>query len=107
MTSVGTRDTRPRFGRRMALGAIRGYQRIISPALGGNCRYYPSCSHYAYEAIEIHGSLRGSWMGIKRIGRCHPWHDGGYDPVPGSVDVDRRTAAERDEAPDTTDGEGR
>lgn len=71
-------------GRRMALGVIRGYQKAISPLLGSNCRYYPSCSHYTYEAIELHGTLRGSWMGVRRISRCHPWHEGGYDPVPGS-----------------------
>ena len=74
-------------GQRMALAVIRTYQRIISPALGGNCRYYPTCSHYTYEAIEIHGAARGSWLGIKRIGRCHPWREGGLDPVPGSPDA--------------------
>lgn len=73
---------------RVALGAIRGYQKV-SPALGSNCRYYPTCSRYTYEAIELHGTARGTWMGIKRIGRCHPWHDGGFDPVPGSPDADR------------------
>ena len=62
---------------------IRGYQLAISPLLGPRCRFYPSCSHYAIEAIETHGSLRGSWLTIKRISRCHPWHEGGFDPVPG------------------------
>ena len=61
---------------------IRGYQLAISPLLGPRCRFYPSCSHYALEAIEIHGAVRGTWLAIKRIGRCHPWHEGGFDPVP-------------------------
>ena len=71
---------------RAALGTVRTYQKLVSPLLGGNCRYYPTCSHYTYEAIEIHGATRGSWLGLKRIGRCHPFHDGGVDPVPGSPD---------------------
>jgi putative membrane protein insertion efficiency factor len=62
---------------------IRGYQLAISPFLGPRCRFYPSCSHYAIEAIETHGALRGCWLTIKRISRCHPWHEGGFDPVPG------------------------
>ena len=61
---------------------IRGYQLAISPLLGPRCRFYPSCSHYAMEAIEIHGALRGSWLTVKRIARCHPLNDGGFDPVP-------------------------
>ena len=78
------------FGRTVAMGLIRGYQRTVSPLLGSNCRYHPSCSHYTYEAIEIHGVARGSWLGIKRIGRCHPFHEGGFDPVPGSSDAVER-----------------
>lgn len=66
------------------VGAISFYRRFISPALRGNCRYYPSCSAYTVEAIELHGSMRGSWLGMRRIGRCHPFHEGGFDPVPGS-----------------------
>jgi putative membrane protein insertion efficiency factor len=62
---------------------IRVYQVALSPLLGPNCRYYPTCSQYAIEAIEAHGSLRGTWLTIKRISRCHPWHEGGFDPVPG------------------------
>ena len=69
---------------KLAGGAVRSYQKVLSPLLGSNCRYYPSCSNYTLEAIEIHGAARGSWMGVKRIGRCHPWHEGGFDPVPGS-----------------------
>jgi putative membrane protein insertion efficiency factor len=61
---------------------IRGYQLAISPLLGPRCRFYPSCSQYGIEAIETHGSLRGVWLTIKRISRCHPWHEGGFDPVP-------------------------
>ena len=64
---------------------IRGYQLAISPLLGPRCRFYPSCSHYAFEAIEIHGAVRGTWLAIKRIGRCHPWHEGGFDPVHGCL----------------------
>jgi putative membrane protein insertion efficiency factor len=65
-----------------ALAAIRFYKRYISPLLGSSCRYYPSCSQYTYEAIEKYGVLKGSWMGAKRIGRCHPFAKGGFDPVP-------------------------
>jgi putative membrane protein insertion efficiency factor len=68
--------------RRFVLASIRFYKRFISPALGSNCRYYPSCSQYTYTAIERYGVLRGGWMGAKRIARCHPFHPGGYDPVP-------------------------
>jgi putative membrane protein insertion efficiency factor len=61
---------------------IRIYQWTISPMLGPTCRFYPTCSHYTLEAVQRHGALRGTWMGICRIGRCHPWHAGGFDPVP-------------------------
>lgn len=66
----------------LALGMIRFYKRFISPALPPSCRFEPSCSQYTYEAIEIHGVMKGTWLGIKRISRCHPLHPGGYDPVP-------------------------
>jgi hypothetical protein len=62
--------------------AIRLYRRLISPLLGKNCRYEPTCSAYAEEALRVHGFSSGGWMAIRRIGRCHPWRDGGYDPVP-------------------------
>jgi len=61
---------------------IRAYQLVLSPLLGPRCRFYPSCSHYAIEAIESHGALRGSWLSTKRICRCHPFNPGGFDPVP-------------------------
>jgi uncharacterized protein len=66
----------------LALAMIRLYKRFISPALPSACIYEPTCSVYTYQAIERYGVLRGSWMGIKRISRCHPFHAGGYDPVP-------------------------
>ncbi|AJQ96266.1 membrane protein insertion efficiency factor YidD [Gynuella sunshinyii] len=63
-------------------GLIKFYQWFISPVLGPRCRFYPTCSNYALEAIKKHGALHGSWLAIKRIGKCHPWHPGGIDPVP-------------------------
>lgn len=60
---------------------IRFYQVLISPILPSSCRYYPSCSHYGYEAVKKHGAIKGGWMAIKRIGRCNPFQPGGYDPV--------------------------
>jgi putative membrane protein insertion efficiency factor len=66
----------------MLVGLIRVYKTVISPVLPPSCRYYPTCSTYAMEAIQKHGPFRGVWMGLKRIARCHPWHEGGYDPVP-------------------------
>ena len=62
--------------------AVRGYQVAVSPLLPPACRYYPTCSHYAVEALERHGALRGSWLALRRILRCHPFRPGGYDPVP-------------------------
>ena len=61
---------------------IKAYQLFISPFLGKNCRYEPTCSHYTLEALKVHGLLRGSWLAMKRIGSCHPWGGEGYDPVP-------------------------
>lgn len=66
----------------LTLSLIRFYQRFISPLLGSNCRFHPSCSHYTYEAIERYGVWKGLFMGGKRILRCHPFTPGGYDPVP-------------------------
>lgn len=66
----------------LLLAVIRAYRLVLSPWIGRQCRFTPSCSEYASEAIERHGSLRGTWMGMRRIARCHPWHEGGFDPVP-------------------------
>jgi len=64
------------------IALIRGYQYLISPLLGNHCRFYPSCSAYAVEAIQVYGPARGSWLALHRLTRCHPWHAGGFDPVP-------------------------
>ncbi len=61
---------------------IRGYQRLVSPLLPPSCRFYPSCSEYALDAVTRHGALRGSWLAARRLARCHPFHPGGFDPVP-------------------------
>jgi uncharacterized protein len=68
--------------KRLLIVLLRTYQYAISPFLGRRCRYYPSCSEYAVEAVEKHGAIKGGWLGVKRVCRCHPWHPGGYDPVP-------------------------
>ena len=72
----------PGAGARLAIGAIRAYQYLISPLLGARCRHIPSCSHFALEAIERHGLLRGGRLAVLRLLRCHPWGSSGYDPVP-------------------------
>lgn len=66
----------------VALGLIRFYQKVLSPMFPSACRYDPTCSHYTYEAIQTHGIIRGTWLGVSRIARCHGLSPGGYDPVP-------------------------
>lgn len=76
------RSVPQRVAAAVCIGLIRGYQYLVSPWLGANCRFEPSCSVYAVEAIERHGALRGGWLAVRRIARCHPWGGSGYDPVP-------------------------
>ena len=71
--------------RRFALALIQFYRYAISPMMAPRCRFYPTCSCYAHEAISTHGVLRGGWLTVRRLSRCHPWHPGGYDPVPPST----------------------
>jgi len=73
-----------RAARALATLPIRLYRALLSPLLGQRCRFAPSCSAYAVEAIERHGVVRGGWLALRRVARCHPWHAGGYDPVPAA-----------------------
>jgi putative membrane protein insertion efficiency factor len=67
---------------KVLLALVAAYRYLLSPMLGRSCRFFPSCSEYAMEALERHGALRGTWLTVRRVARCHPWHPGGYDPVP-------------------------
>ncbi len=69
-------------GARVLAGCIRAYRRWLSPLIGAHCRFHPTCSAYALEAVTRFGARRGSWLALRRIGRCHPWNPGGVDPVP-------------------------
>lgn len=66
------------------IGLLRFYRFFISPLYGQVCRYHPTCSAYALEAVTVHGSIKGSWLATRRLASCHPWSEGGYDPVPGT-----------------------
>lgn len=68
--------------KRVVVALLASYQKLVSPWLGANCRYRPTCSSYASQAIERFGVVRGGWMAVRRLARCHPFHAGGYDPVP-------------------------
>nr|WP_319215471.1 membrane protein insertion efficiency factor YidD [uncultured Trichococcus sp.] len=82
--------------KKLFIGLIRGYQKVISPLFPPSCRYYPTCSNYAVQAIQKHGAIKGSLMGIARILRCHPFVKGGYDPVPEQFSI-RRNNEDDDE----------
>ncbi len=83
MAAIGT------VMRAVLIALIRVYQLFFSPLLGNHCRFYPSCSQYAREAVERYGVIRGVWLAIRRVLRCHPWHPGGFDPVPEPSPKDR------------------
>jgi len=76
--------------RTIAKALIRLYQYILSPFLGNNCRFHPTCSQYAIEAIDAHGAFRGGLLAVRRLSRCHPWNPGGVDPVPASREIRSR-----------------
>lgn len=82
LSRSGNRNVLSRAAARAAVAIVRGYRYIVSPLLGTNCRFEPSCSAYAAEAIDRYGLLRGGWLAARRIVRCHPWGGSGYDPVP-------------------------
>jgi uncharacterized protein len=67
---------------RVLMAAVTGYRMFVSPLLPPRCRFYPSCSAYALEALRVHGAARGTWLAARRVARCHPFNPGGYDPVP-------------------------
>ena len=75
-------QARPSAAARVLAAMITGYRRFVSPMFGPHCRFVPSCSAYALEAVREHGALRGSWLAVRRVARCHPFHPGGLDPVP-------------------------
>jgi uncharacterized protein len=80
------------------IGFLKLYRQFVSPMYGNVCRFYPSCSAYALEAVQLHGAVRGSWLAARRLARCHPWNPGGYDPVPP------RDVSKRGSSGDDSDG---
>lgn len=79
-----------KLGARLLALPIWGYRLFISPLIGRNCRFEPTCSNYALEALDRHGALKGGWLALRRIARCHPWGDTGYDPVPPQAETPPR-----------------
>lgn len=102
------RDTarRPGPAARILLLPIRLYRTVISPLLPPTCRFYPSCSAYAVEALTVHGVFRGSWLTLRRLLRCGPWHPGGLDPVPPRRESSRCGSAHRDSTEQDESGQG-
>jgi len=84
MASIGaTLDNRgSAMAKKILILFVRTYQLLISPLLGANCRFQPTCSRYMIDAIDRFGAMKGTWLGLRRLSRCHPWHEGGLDPVP-------------------------
>jgi uncharacterized protein len=85
MTTAAGQERRLSPAGWLLVGLLTVYRRFVSPLLGARCRFYPSCSTYALEAVQLHGAAKGSWLAVRRLSRCHPFHRGGIDPVPGSV----------------------
>jgi putative membrane protein insertion efficiency factor len=81
-SEAGADRARQTVQARVLILLISGYRRAVSPLLGARCRFYPSCSAYALEAVQLHGAGRGGWLAVSRLARCHPFHPGGLDPVP-------------------------
>ncbi len=88
----------------LLIGLLKAYRAVISPLYGQVCRYHPSCSAYALEAVTTHGSVRGSWLAVRRLARCHPWAAGGYDPVPTSAPADDHRRSSSTAAPTPSRG---
>jgi putative membrane protein insertion efficiency factor len=90
---------------RVLVVLLHFYRRFISPALGPRCRFYPSCSAYALEAVQRHGALRGSWLAARRLSKCHPFHPGGLDPVPGSGTITRPSGVDTNDVKSDLDAD--
>lgn len=81
----------------LLIGVFRVWQLAVSPTYGQTCRFYPNCSAYGVEAVRVHGAVRGGWLTVRRVGRCHPWNPGGVDPVPPSTRATHGTHIHADE----------
>jgi putative membrane protein insertion efficiency factor len=88
----------------LLIGLLKAYRFAISPLYGQVCRYHPSCSAYALEAVTVHGSIRGTWLAVRRVGRCNPWARGGYDPVPPRRGTAAQTSRQEPDRTNTTQG---
>ena len=95
-TPPSSAQTRPGLIARALAVPVHAYRLLLSPMLGQNCRYYPSCSTYALDALHRHGAAKGAWLAVRRVARCHPWHPGGYDPVPAPHDDTPKSRILRD-----------